>query len=113
MAKKYLRKNEFRMDINPQHFGAEKQPHPTYISARYGHKFKGNTITHSKFTTDGKETFDIHENPDKTSKDKRKTRISPPFWQSDKLFSDNKLDNFRFSNNTRARVKKINKKSEK
>lgn len=98
------------MDLNPEHFGEDKKPHPAYITARYGHKYKGNSITHSKFTTDGFKTHKITENPNKLSQDKRQTRISPPFWQSDKLFSENKLENFRFSQNTRIVIKKINKK---
>ncbi len=111
MTKKYLRKNEFRMDNNPKHFGIKKQPHPAYITARYGHLYKANTITHSQETSTGQKTFDVFENPDKLSKDKnRKTRISPPFWQKDTLFSDNTLSNFRFSKKSKKRIKKYNKK---
>ena len=111
MSKKYLRKNEFRMDLNPKHFGAKKEPHPAYITAKHGHMFKANSITHSRRTTDGRKTYDIFENPDKLSKDKnRKTRISPPFWQKQEQFSSKKLNNFRFSNQSRKEIKKINKK---
>lgn len=110
MSKKYLRKNEFRIDLNPEHFGEDKKPHPAYITARYGHKYKGNSITHSRFTNDGLSTHIISENPNKLSKDKRKTRISSPYWQSDKLFSENKLDNFIFSKATKKEIRKINKK---
>ena len=42
MAKKYLRKSEFRFDLNPAHQGKHKQPHPAYITARKGHKLKAN-----------------------------------------------------------------------
>lgn len=110
MAKKYLRKNEFRMDNNPKHFGVKKEPHPAFITARRGHMYKANTITHSRKTNDGCETFKISENPDKLSEDKRKTRISPPFWQKEEQFSKEKLSNFRFSNKTLKEIKKINKK---
>lgn len=107
--KKYLRKNEFRMDINPDHVDSKGQPHPAFISVRYGHKYKANTITHSR-TSKGIPNFNIAENPDKRSNDKRQTRISPPFWQNDNLFDSEKLDNFRFSNKTQKYIKKINKK---
>ncbi len=111
MSKKYLRKNEFRIDFNPLHFGKDVEPHPAYITAKHGHKFKANSITHSKKTTDGFDTFVIDENPNKLSKDKRQTRISPPFWQNEKMFSENKLPNFRFSKQIRNKIKKFNKKN--
>ena len=110
MSKKTLSKNEFRIDFNPNHFGKNKKPHPTYITAKKKHMYKANSITHAKYTTDGKETISIFENPNKLSLDKRQTRISPPFWQNENYFSDYKLTNFRFSNKTRKQIKKINKK---
>ena len=109
MSKKYLRKNEFRIDYNPKHCGKNKEPHPAYISAKQGHKFKANTITHSRKTTDGFDTLKIGENPNKLSKDKRRTRISPPFWQNENQFENEKLNNFRFSRKTRNKIKKYNK----
>lgn len=109
MGKKYLTKNEFRMDNNPLHFGVNKEPHPAYITAKYKHKYKANGITHSS-NVKGIDTFKIGENPDKLTKNRRKTKITQPFWQSEKQFSDYKLDNFRFSNQTRKKIKKINKK---
>ena len=114
MNKKYLRKNEFRMDNNPKHFGTKKRPHPAYITARYGHMYKANIVTHSKMTTDGHSTYELSENPDKLSKDKnRKTRISPPFWQNEKHFGSEKLANFRFSNRTRKQIQRYNKRFKK
>lgn len=111
--KKYLRKNEFRMDNNPKHYGQNKKPHPAYITARYGHMYKANSITYSRRTSDGKLTYDVFENPNKLSKDKRDTRISPPYWQKEEQFGTEKLSNFRFSNKTRKRIKKYNKKFKK
>ena len=108
--KKYLTKNEFRLDLNPAHWGKEKKPHPAYISARYGHKYKANSITHAKYTTDGFKTHDIYENPNKLSRNKKPNRISPPYWQNEKQFSDYKMTNYKFSNKTRKLIKSINKK---
>lgn len=108
--KKYLRKNEFRIDYNPKHFGVKEKPHPAYISAKCGHKYKANSITHSRKTSDGKLTYDVFENPNKLSNNKRITRISPPYWQNEKQFGSEKLSNFRFSNKTRKQIKKYNKK---
>ena len=52
----------------------------------------------------------LDENPNKQSKDKRKSRLSPPFWQSEAQFSKEKLPNFRFSNKSRKKIRKYNKK---
>ena len=109
MSKKYLRKNEFRLDLNSNHMGKMKKAHPAYITARQGHYFKANIITHSK-NVNGVKYFVIDENPDKLSKDKRKTKISPPYWQTDKQFSNYTLNNFRFSNNTKKSIRKYNRK---
>ena len=110
MNKKYLRKNEFRIDFNPKHQGGKREEHPAYITAKHGHKFKANLITHSRKFGNNINTYEIEENPNKLSKDKRQTRISPPFWQNEKQFGNTKLNNFRFSNKTRKQIKKINKK---
>ena len=109
MGKKYLRKNEFRMDLNPAHRGIKGEHHPAYITAKKGHKYKANTITHSR-VVNGVETLDVGENPNKKSNDRRKTKISPPFWQGEKSFSQEKLPNFRFSKNRKKKIKKYNKK---
>lgn len=108
MSKKYLRKNEFRFDINETHKNKYQQPHPAYITAKYGHKYRANSITHSR-TINGIPTVDIIENPNKLSNDKRQTRIGPPYWQNEKQFSNEKLSNFRFSKKTRKLIKKYNK----
>lgn len=110
MSKKYLRKNEFRIDNNPKHYGEKKEPHPAYITARYGHSYRANLITHSRKTKDGFDTYIISENPNKKSHDGRATRVSPPFWQKDNLFSQNVLPNFKFSKRTRKQIRNYNKK---
>ena len=105
--KKTLRKNEFRFDLKPAHQGIHNEAHPAYITARKGHRFRANTITHAK-TVDNVETLDVGENPNKQSKDKRKTRLSPPFWQRDKMFSEEKLPNYRFSKQSKKKIRKYN-----
>ena len=109
MAKKYLRKSEFRIDYNPIHQGESKTLHPAYITARKGHKYKANTITHAR-SVNGVSTLDVGENPNKKSKDKRRTRISPPFWQNENQFGKEKLSNFRFSKQNKKKIRKYNKK---
>lgn len=112
MNKKFLTKNEFRFDTNPEHMGKDKEPHPTFISGRRGHKYLGNSITHSRYTNDGKPTYYFGENPNKKRdpNDRRISRVSVPFWQSEKMFSKEKLCNYRYSNRTRKKIKKFNKK---
>lgn len=113
MKDKILRKNEFRMDNNPAHFGKANKPHPAYITKKKHHMLFANDITHSRKTNDGYENFNIFENPNKLSKDKRQTRITRPFWQNEKKFGKEKLSNFRFSNKTRKEIEKINKNFDK
>lgn len=112
MSKKYLRKSEFRIDLNPIHKGKNGENHPAYISVRKGHKLKANTVTHSKYI-DGVLTLELNENPNKLSKDRRKSRLSPPFWQSENQFGKEKLLNFRFNNENKKKIKKYNKKFKK
>lgn len=109
MSKKYLKKNEVRFDLNSNHQSVNKQPHPAYITAKKGHKYMANTITHSRYVNNI-ETLDVCENPDKISKDKRKSRLSPPFWQGEKSFSKEKIPNFRFGKESKKKIKKYNKK---
>lgn len=112
MSKKFLTKNEFRLDLNPKHFNSKNEPHPAYISGRKGHKYYANEITHSRSAGE-LSVFDVPENPNKTNhlkNDNRKTRLSVPFWQNENLFSNNKMTNFRFSNSSRKYIKKKNKK---
>ena len=110
---KYLRKNEFRMDLNKRHYGKEKKPHPAYITAERGNFYKANTITHSVFLNNGHLTEKIKENPNKRNNQqdyKTYSRISPPFWQYKGLFSKNTLKNYRYSRQSRYDIKKYNKK---
>lgn len=112
MSKKYLRKSEFRMDLNPLHKNSKGENHPAYISVKHGHKCKANTITHAD-DIDGKDTLKLVKNPNLLSKDKRQSKLSPPFWQSEKQFGKEKLSNFRFSKQEKSKIRKYNKKFKK
>ena len=109
MSKKYLRKNEFRFDLNKSHLNKKGMPHPAYITAKHGHSFKANIITHSR-TINGVKNFDIDENPNKLSNDNRQTRFGVPFWQNETQFSSQKLKNFRFTRRNQKYIRKVNKK---
>lgn len=110
--KKNLRKNEFRMDLNPLHKNSKGENHPAYITARKGHKYMANTITHAKYI-DGNATLELEKNPNLLSRDKRQSRLSPPFWQSENQFGKEKLSNFRFDNQSKKKIRKFNKKYKK
>jgi hypothetical protein len=103
LAKKFLRKNEIRTDLNPVHLNKHGSPHEAVITAKHGHKFKANTKIHSKFV-DGVECLDLEPNLPDNVKHKR---ISPPFWQSEKQFGNKKG---KASKVLRNKIKKYNKK---
>ena len=86
MSKKYLRKNEIRIDLNPDHLNRFGYPHDAIITARKGHKYKANTKTHSPYVN-GVKSLDLEEH---LPNDVRHERISPPFWQSVNQFGDKK-----------------------
>ena len=103
--KKYLRKNEIRKDLNPDHFNKYGSPHDAVITAKYKHKFKANTKTHSKFVN-GVETLDLEpELPDNVLH----KRISPPFWQNETKFSE-RIGKEKMSKDVLIKIKKYNKK---
>ena len=103
MTKKYLRKNEIRLDLNPKHLNRFGYPHDAVITAKKGHKMKGNTRTHSEYV-DGILSLDLEPH---LSKNVRHKRISPPFWQSEKQFGPVKG---KISKQLRNKVKNYNKK---
>ena len=104
MAKKFLRKNEARLDLNPKHVNIYGYPHKAVISAKQGHKFKANTQTHAEYVN-GIKTLDLEPHLPKNVKHKR---ISPPFWQNENQFGE-KIPNSRVNKNTFRKIQKYNK----
>ena len=111
--KKYLRKNEFRFFTNKNYLSKKGDPHPAYISARQGHKFRFNVVTHTK-TFFNEPTTPLSSNPNKLSKDPRVSRVSVPRWANanKENFSEERLSKhqWRFSKKDLSAVKKLNKK---
>lgn len=103
MSKKYLRKNEIRVDLNSDHFNKYGSPHDAIITAKRGHKFKANTKTHAPFIN-GIKCLDLEPQLPQNVKHKR---ISPPFWQDEKKFSQKKG---KVSRQLRSKIKNYNKK---
>lgn len=112
MARKYLRKNEFRYYTKPKYLSKGGKPHVAYISAKHNKKYKFNLITHSKHFFNS-ETMELKKNPNRNSdeqQDKRKSRVSVPLWDSEKYFSKDKLLYWRFDKQDKSALKKWNKK---
>ena len=103
MSKKYLRKNEMRIDLNPKHFNKYGKPHNAIITAKYGHKLKANTQTHAEYVN-GVKTLDLEPN----LHNKKHNRISPPFWQNEKQFGERQ--NKKVPRSTLRKIKKYNKR---
>lgn len=112
MKKKYLRKNEFRDYTNPKHLSKSGKPHKAYISLRYKDNYRFNVITHSN-SFFGKKTEELNDNPNRNKnkpKDNRKTKISIPWWDNKKYFSEEKIKGWRFSKIDKKKIRKFNKK---
>ena len=103
LNKKYLKKNEIRLDLNPEHLNRFGYPHDAVITARRGHQYKANTKTHSKYVN-GVLSLDLEKNlPDNV----RHKRMSPPFWQSVNQFGEKKG---KASRQLRRKIVNYNKK---
>lgn len=103
MSKKYLRKNEIRVDLNPEHLNRFGYPHDAIITAKKGHKYKANTKTHSRYVN-GVESLDLEPHlPDNV----KHRRISPPFWQNENQFGEKKGKASKF---LRRKIANYNKK---
>ena len=110
--KKYLTKNEFRYNTNPEVLRPDGEGHIAYITARRGHYFKINTITHSKTFYD-EPTELLSKNPEIGSKDKRPSRFSVPRWQKESGLRERPKGFWRMSKEDRINIKKFNKKYDK
>lgn len=106
MSKKYLRKNEIRVDLNPEHLNRFGYPHNAIITAKKGHKYKANTKTHSIYVN-GQLCLDLEPHLPENVNHKR---ISPPFWQSERQFGEKKG---KAPKQLRAKIKRYNKKFDK
>ena len=111
MSKKFLRKDEFRFYKNKKFLSKSGEPHPAYIFARYGRKYKFNVITHSR-SFFGESNMDLQKNPYRLSTDRRTSRISVPRWDYDSNFSEERLHkkDWKFSRNDKIAIIKWNKK---
>lgn len=104
---KFLSKNEIREDLNPNHKNKHGKNHNAYITVKYGHKYKANTITYAEYVK-GEKTLDLEKGLPNNKKHKR---ISPPFWQNEKQFGK-KLKG-KIPKKEKSKIKRFNRKYEK
>lgn len=111
MKKKYLTKKEFRYYTNPKHLDKYGNPHPAYISLKYGNAYKFNVITHS-VDFFGDDTIPLVKNPNcnNNSNNSNASRISTPRWENKRSFSNYKLFGWRFVKADKKTIKKLNRK---
>ena len=118
MAKyKYLRKNEFRYNKNPEVMNPRGEGHVAYVTVRNKRHSKINIITHSN-TFFGKPTEELLRNPEKNKKrnswrSSEKSRFSVPVWEKNSNLKEKPKGIWRMSNEDRKRIHKFNKKYEK
>lgn len=112
MSKKYLQKNEFKYNTNPNVRRHDDEGHIAYISAKHGHKSKINTITHA-LTFYGEPTKEMYQNPNRSKFDARKSRLSIPVWENDKYLKEKPKGYWKLDKKDKVTIKKFNKKNAK
>ena len=109
IPKKFLRKNEFRYNSNPNVKNPKGEGHIAYITVKHGKKSKINLITHGK-TFYGEPTVMLSVNPNRSSTDPRPSRFSVPRWENNYYLKDYpKHGNWKMSKLDRKKIKKFNK----
>ncbi len=98
MAKKEIKKNEFRKN--------RETSHPTYIYAKVGKEFKCIGLTHAKMTS-GIKNIPLEKNPN--PKDSRKAYARPTPVRKHISSFGKKLDGWFFSDVDKEKIKKIKK----
>jgi len=109
LSKKYLRKNEFRYNTNPNVRRHDGEYHTAYVSAKHGHKSKINIITHSK-TFYGKPTKEMSVNPNRSKFDKRTSRFSVPVWENDVYLKNKPKGLWKLHKKDKKTIRKANKR---
>lgn len=108
MAKRFLKKNEIRTDLNPAHLNKDGKPHDAYITAKKGHKLLANNKTHAEFVH-GVKSLDLEPRKPKNVKHKR---VSPPFLQSEKMFGP-KQPKKKIPKTIKSKISRYNRKFKK
>lgn len=107
-----MRKNEFRYNVSPKVKRADGKGHISYVTAKKGHSYKYNVITHSD-TFFNEPTYKMDKNPQLDSKDKRPSRYSAPRWEKDKYLQEKPKGIWKISKKDKTAIKKFNKNYDK
>lgn len=106
---KYLRKNEFRYNTNPEVANPRGEGHVAYVSVRHKKRSKINIVTHAK-SFYGTPTYPLLNNPNHSKSSNRQSYVSIPVWEKNTFLKDKAKGVWRLSNQDRKTVRKINKK---
>ena len=105
---KYLQKNEFRYNENPDLKNKSGKGHPVYVTAQYGNHSKINVITHSN-SFFKEPTEELLKNPQINKKDKRQSRFSVPRWEENRYIQNKPYGTWHMSNKDRLKIHKFNR----
>ena len=106
---KYLRKNEFRYNKNPEVKNPRGEGHIAYVTVRNKKHSKVNLITHAK-TFYGEPTQPLKRNPNVSKPSKKPSYFSVPRWESNSRIKEQPKGVWRMSNEDRKAIHKFNKK---
>ena len=106
---KYLRKNEFKYNKNPEVKNPRGEGHVAYVTVRHKKRSKINIITHSQ-SFFGEPTERLKHNPNPSKSSKRESRFSVPRWEHNSNLVDKPKGVWRMSNHDRKKIHKFNKK---
>ena len=109
---KYLRKNEFRYNKNPEVINPRGEGHVAYVTVRHKKKSKINIITHAQ-NFFGEPTEKLIGNPNPSKPSRRASRFSIPVWEHNSNLVDKPKGVWRMSEQNRKKIHKFNKKYEK
>ena len=105
---KYLRKNEFRYNKNPEVKNPRGEGHVAYVSVRHKKNSKINIITHAN-TFYGEPTQLLSKNPNPSNPSKRESRFSVPRWEHNSNLVDEPRGIWRMNKQDRKKIHKFNK----
>lgn len=106
---KYLRKNEFRYNTNPDLRNPRGEGHVEYVTVKNKKRYKVNTITHAKNFL-GEPTTMLSRNPNLSKPSKKKSNFSVPHWEKESNLK-NKADGiWIMSKADRKAIRKFNRK---
>ena len=109
---KYLRKNEFRYNKNPEVRNPRGEGHVAYVTVRHKKRSKINIITHAN-SFYGEPTQPLRKNPERSRPSKRPSNFSVPVWESNSYLKEQPKGVWRMDNQDRKNIHKFNKRYEK